>query len=487
MTTLRGSDHRSAGTPGGRWAPEQVEAIAPSPRSYRAALALSEPVRWSRTGASGSGVWGHCDGSSGEPYEVVVDHVAVRTRCSCPSRRQPCKHALGLLLAWSRGDVPDVEPPVAVARWLDRSPSPSSDAGTNAGTDTGIETDTGTEGAAGSDTGDRSPRPPAPDPSDRTRGRDERIAQLTDGLRAFDTWLADRLRLGLADPSVADPDAWEQAAARLVDAGARSLANRVRRVARSMSAGPTHLATVVAEIGRLHALTQAALRLPSLPVGLADAVATATGWQVRQADVLAGVPEPDTWFVVGRNDTREDRIEVRRWWLRGVRTRRWAMVLSFAAHGDGLEEPFEVGTGIDADLYRYPGATSPDGGLRALVPAVPAVSVDVHPDHRHVTSVADGCDEVGRILACEPWTERVPMTVLAAPARGDRGWVLTDHTSSVPLVAEGSALAILLTASAGRPVPVGVEWTIDGAVPIAVHLEDRSIDIGRRAGIGWQR
>ena len=44
--------------------------------------------------------------------------------------------------------------------------------------------------------------------------------------------------------------------------------------------------------------------------GLADSVAATIGWQVRQADVLAGVPETDQWVVMGRSDTREDRIEV---------------------------------------------------------------------------------------------------------------------------------------------------------------------------------
>ena len=52
---------------------------------------------------------------------------------------------------------------------------------------------------------------------------------------------------------------------------------------------------------------------------------------VRQADVLAGVPETDHWVVMGRSDAREDRIEVRRIWLRGADSGEWAMLLSFAA------------------------------------------------------------------------------------------------------------------------------------------------------------
>ncbi len=44
---------------------------------------------------------------------------------------------------------------------------------------------------------------------------------------------------------------------------------------------------------------------------------------------------------------------------------------------------------------------------------------------------------------------------------------------------------MLLAASAGRPVTVTVEWTIDGAVPLTVHLADRALDIGPRADLSF--
>ena len=103
---------------------------------------------------------------------------------------------------------------------------------------------------------------------------------------------------------------------------------------------------------------------PSCPAALADAVATSCGWQVRQADVLAGVPDTDTWVVAGRSDTREDRIEVRRTWLRGQASGRWAMVLSFAAYRQSLDTSLVVGDAFTADLHRYPGPS-----WRALIGA----------------------------------------------------------------------------------------------------------------------
>src|SRR4029079_3702028 len=112
---------------------------------------------------------------------------------------------------------------------------------------------------------------------------------------------------------------------------------------------------VLAELGVLHLLAAAGQRVPELPGGLADAVATSCGWQGRQADVLAGVPDTDTWIVAGRSDTREDRIEVRRTSLRVEPSGRWAMVLSSAAYRQSRDASLVFGDAFTADLHRYPG------------------------------------------------------------------------------------------------------------------------------------
>jgi hypothetical protein len=187
--------------------------------------------------------------------------------------------------------------------------------------------------------------------------------------------------------------------------------------------------------------------------------------------VLAGVPETDHWVVMGRSDTREDRIEVRRIWLRGAATGSWAMVLSFAAFQQSLDTSFVVGTQVHADLFRYPGAVA----LRVLVgprhdqPQPAAVIVG--------SSIAEACNQIGRALVSEPWLERYPLCVVAAPTRAAGRWLLTDSTGSLPLV-DGATVGTLLACSAGRPTCVTAEWTVAGLVPLTVHLADRAIDIG---------
>jgi SWIM zinc finger len=466
-----------------RWAPEQVEAIAPTPAAMTAARPLVSLTRWGSVGADERAVWGVCRGSGAEPYDTMVDHVGVGFSCTCPSRRRPCKHALALLMLWAQGQVVDGIAPPAVNAWMSRRTRTQEVGGGEVG---GGEAKGGEVGGgeAVSPATDQSPgtepTPAAPDSvpessdaPDRDRGRDERVERMYAGLAELDRWLDDRMRTGLADPALARYGTWDQLAARLVDARAGSLANRVRRLAGLVGASPDWHGEVLAELGLLHLLSQAARRLGSLPEPLADAVATTVGWQVRQADVLGGVPDTDEWIVAGRSDTREDRIEVRRHWLRGRNSGGWALVLSFAAYRQSLDTSLEVGTSVHADLHRYPGPA-----LRALVGVRHGEPLDAA--RPPAADVAGACDEIGSILVGEPWLDRVPATVRGAVTQSGSGWVLTDDTGSLPLLG-GRSMATLLAISGGEPVDVTVEWTPRGVVPLTIHLPDRSIDVGPRA------
>ena len=308
--------------------------------------------------------------------------------------------------------------------------------------------------------------------------RRDRVARMMEGLTELDRWLEDRMRTGLADPALARYATWDQLAARLVDARAGSLANRVRRLAGLVGASPDWHAEVLAELGLLHLIAQAGRRMSSLAGPLADAVAIASGWQVRQAEVLAGVPDTDEWFVAGRSDTREDRIEVRRLWLRGTRTGRWAMLLSFAAYQQSLDESFSVGTVVHADLHRYPG-----GSLRAL--AGQRYADPLPYTSPLVRTIVEACDEIGLAVAAEPWLERYPATVRAAPSVLEGRWVISDATGSLPLQGDDRSLGTLLAACAGTDadwyVDMTIEWTPWGVRLLTVHLADRTLDVGPRA------
>jgi hypothetical protein len=452
------------------WSIEQVVAIAPSPARFAAADAIAVPSRWVALGADERAAWGRCRGSGREPYETMVDHAHLAWRCTCPSRSHPCKHALALLVMWVRGQVPAAVATPGTRAWVEGHARREAAAAERPPASPA-------EVAPAADDGDDDP---APDGSpDLERQRDERIARLQAGLVELDRWLDDRLRTGLADPALGRYATWDDLAARLVDARAGALANRVRRLAGVVGARPDWHEVVLAELGVLHLLAVAGQRVPELPGGLADAVATACGWQVRQADVLAGVPDTDRWVVAGRSDTREDRIEVRRTWLRGATSGGWAMILSFAAFRQALDSSLVPGDAFAADLHRYPG-----GSWRAIVGTRHQEGVD-HPVAPPACDVAGACAEVGAALAAQPWLDRVPVTLQATPTASNGRWLLTDGSGSIALAPDGPGLATVLAASAGAPVVLTVEWTLDGAVPLTVHLADRALDVGPRADLSF--
>lgn len=454
------------------WQVEQVLALAPKPSSVAAAQPLAVPTRWAGTGCDGRALWGRCIGGSAEPYECVVDHVDVAFRCSCPSRIIPCKHALALLLLWSRGQVPAGTAPGFATSWLANRPDNSA---------AGPSQPAASVPSAPPKVGPSRSASEAPADADRdsTASRDDRVARMAAGLAELDRWLEDRVRTGLADPVLAQYATWDGLAARLVDAQVGGLANRVRRLAGMVGAHPDWHQHVLAELGSLHLLAVAGRQLGLLPPTLADSVAATIGWQVRQANVLAGVPHTDHWAVMGRSDTREDRIEVRRVWLRGLQSGEWAMALSFAAYGQSLDATLVVGSVVHADVFRYPGAL----GLRVLLGVR-------HGDSQFesdlsASSVAEACAQVGVAIAAEPWIERYPLCLRAAPARCNNRWFLTDATGSLPLVEGIAGIGALLACSGGYSVPITAEWTPFGLVPLTVHLADRVVDVGPTADPGF--
>ncbi len=464
------------------WPLADVLALAPDGRAAGAARRLAVPGQWAGLGCDGEGVWGLYRGSGAEPYQTVVVLSEPAFRCSCPSRQNPCKHALALLLLWSAGHIASATRPVFAAEWLAsrvaraaasplREADPDASASPAEPPRSRRPRTTAAGGLGGGDV-------PTPSPGDKRAA--ERADRVARGLRELDRWLADCVRTGLTAPALAQYATWDTVAARMVDAQAPALAHRLKRLSGAVGTRPGWHEHVLGELGALHLLCEAGRRLPTLDPDLADSVRTALGWTVRQADVLARPPETDRWVVAGRSDTLEDRIVVRRLWLRGLESGRWALLLSFAAYGQALADNVGIGRVLRADLHRYPGA----GEVRCVLGAVHAESADDLPSQQSVrtTSLAGACDEVGWALAAVPWIERWPVSVAAAPTLAAGRWVLADHTGSLPVVVGADGMAPLVAISRGGSVDLTCEWTSSGLVPLAAHLHDRSVDLGPRGG-----
>lgn len=102
------------------WTTEQVAALAPDAASAKAGQGLASARKWVSLGHDERVLWGECQGSGAKPYQVIVDAADPAFRCTCPSRKFPCKHALGMLFlcAAQPTAVPDSTAPDWVASWI---------------------------------------------------------------------------------------------------------------------------------------------------------------------------------------------------------------------------------------------------------------------------------------------------------------------------------------------------------------------------------
>ncbi|HEX6468466.1 MAG TPA: SWIM zinc finger family protein [Streptosporangiaceae bacterium] len=434
-----------------RWGREQVLALAPDASASRAAQGLARPPRWDGLGLAGDAVWGEYHGTAARPYQVCAALSGPDVRCTCPSRKYPCKHALGLLLLWSDGAVPAASaPPGWVEEWLAERAARDG-RGTPEGAAEPGDAEPGAAAAGGAGPAARKIDP-------KTAERRER--RVDDGVAELDRWLRDQVTHGLAGAERASYRLWDDAARRLVDAQAPGLAGQVRALAGIPRRGPDWPERLLAEYALLRLLVVAHRRRAELPEPLRQTVRSRVGFTVPQDEVLAGARVRDRWYVAGAVDIERDNLIIRRVWLRGLRTGRPALVLAVAAPGRPLDVSLVVGGTVEADLAFYPGAQP----LRALVARRYGVPDFASPAG---TTIDGLLDEYAAALGRDPWLDRWPAVLAGVrPARrGDR-WYVTD--------AGGAALPLatadpwrLLAASGGRPMTVAGEWTPGGLVPLS--------------------
>ena len=87
---------------------EAVLAQAPDRQVATGASKLAVPAKWPELGRDDAALWGLCQGSGKSPYQVCVDLSDRATKCSCPSRKFPCKHSVALQLLHANGSTQEI-------------------------------------------------------------------------------------------------------------------------------------------------------------------------------------------------------------------------------------------------------------------------------------------------------------------------------------------------------------------------------------------
>ena len=101
----------------------QIQSLAPDEASLKAGKSLSAKSNWLVSQFNDRVVWGEIKGSGAKPYLTQIDINSIAFKCSCPSRKFPCKHGLGLMLLWTNDTnavTQNEEEPAWVADWMNK-------------------------------------------------------------------------------------------------------------------------------------------------------------------------------------------------------------------------------------------------------------------------------------------------------------------------------------------------------------------------------
>ncbi|CAG0935846.1 hypothetical protein TFLX_04696 [Thermoflexales bacterium] len=431
---------------------EQILALASDASSAQAGKTLATPHKWLSLGRDNRSVWGECRGSGAKPYQAQIDLSEPAFKCSCPSRKFPCKHALGLflLLADQPATIKSSMPPAWVTDWLH------------------------TRDERAQKQAEKKERLPKPvDTEAQSKRAAKREAKIDAGIDELDVWLRDLIRGGLAKAQTQSNSFWGTPAARLVDAQAPGLARRVHELATIPANGPGWQERLLDRLSRLHLLIEGYRQLDTLPDDVQLDVRTQIGWTQNQDEVLAQAGVSDRWLVLGQRTTEEDRLRTQRIWLWGTRTQRPALILNFA-YGT---QPFSdisllPSTSVEATLVYFPGAYP----LRALLKdrSGNAQAINVIPG---CTSLKEAYAAYAAALTQQPWLEQFPLSLVdVVPVQRDQRWFLRDREDRVlPLTASFSKGWHLLALSGGRPITIFGEWNGDDLLPLSVWAADHFV------------
>lgn len=427
-----------------------IEALAPDQASLGAASKLTKRSNWARLEQNEAKalLWGECQGSGANPYRVVVDANDHGYKCTCPSRKFPCKHSLALM--WISATAPEAfapaESPEWVNDWLGRRRTGAAQPTVAAAPAAAKNIDEAQAPAAAAE-----PEDPAAaerrEAAQRKRTADTR-ASIEAGLGELDQWIADQLRLGLSGFVDAASERCRRIAARLVDAKAAALAGRIDELPSRLLAlrSEERPEAAIRELGKLVLLARAWRAAPEDPE-LRRMVSTSETREQVLAKAEAFQVD-SIWEVLGEQiETRRDGLVSHATWLLDLRSAapQFALLQDYYPASAGRRaNAFSAGERFAARLVFFP-ARAP---LRALVA-----------ERKGEVATADRWPVAANGAAADPLSAHAQRQDLApwetdTPLLLPPGWVRRDERGAFWWQARDGASDIALPLGADVPEPV---------------------------------
>jgi hypothetical protein len=419
---------------------DQIIALAPDASAIKSGKDLAVVTKWQLRGASDNAIWGHCQGSGKLPYQTQIDLHNIAFKCSCPSRKFPCKHGLGLFLLFSKepGSFTKGKEPDWVTDWLNKR----SEKTTKKTNSENKPIDTVAQ-------------------AKRTEAREKKV---NNGILDLHIWLKDIIRNGLISLPERSYDYWQNPAKRLIDAQAPGLANMVKSLGKINYFNDSWKYEVLNQLSRIYLVSESYLNLQSLPEVFQQEIKTLTGFAQSKEELLSQEGINDQWLVLARKLEDDEQLTVEQNWLYGLKTKKFALILQFYANRQLPELNLIPGTTIHAELVFYRGVNT----YRALVKQQQSTGNMLMPEF--YTSISSAIKEYSRIITENPLLDRVPMLIGNVRFTGvNNQYFLIDKGNEAYKVNVTESVAIrILSLTGGKACQFFIFINEEEAEPLAV-------------------
>lgn len=413
---------------------------------------LALPHIWVLLGQNEQAIWGECQGRGKTPYQTQIDLSELAFKCSCPSRKFPCKHGLGLFLLSAEQPTAFTQdtPPSWVTQWI------------NSRNEKRAKKEETTKES-----------PPPVNTTAQAKRAEKREAKVTDGVQELERWLKDLVRQGLAAAQGQPYSFWDGIAARMVDAQAPGLARQLRDMGSIPASGASRWQErLLQRLSRLHLLIEGYKRLETLPPETQADIRTLIGWTQKEEELVTKPGVRDCWYVVGQRTEQEEQLKVQRSWLWGEKSGKTALILNFAYGSQPLDTSLVPGRCLDAELVFYASAYP----VRAIVKTRYEVTTAVAGMPSNVSTSAV-TEIYTNALARNPWIEQLVVAVQnVIPLRHENHWVVRDSADQLlPLAPWFDQGWQLMALSAGHPITLFGEWNGEFLHPLSVWAEGKFV------------
>ncbi len=447
------------------WTTEQVLSFAPDDGTAKRGKSTAKLNKWQVLEKNDRAFWGECKGSGSRPYLTGVDLNGPAFKCSCPVRKPPCKHVIGLMLLAVEFDKDFAE-----------SPSP------NWMNDWLVKRD------------ERLARPKAPIPEASVLiqkaidGENRRVINnleiMKSGLNDFEIWLKDLIRQGIASVEKESYSFWKDAAARLVDSKARNAAYRLESIPLLINANPNWFEDVLKEFADIYLLIQGINRIEKVSKPTKYDILLATGHTISKNNLflLNEVTDKytfnDQWAVLGKIQmphSVNNNLKIQRYWLKSTTNEdQFALIYEPKFVNDGFDYNLPVGMIIQAELVYYPSNFPQRAHIKKQVPEMSYLS-----EYQGHGDLQAFFKAISTQVAANPWTSEFPclLNEVTPMMQEDQLFLIDKNNETIPVQNRDLIGWKLLALSGGMPIALFGEWTGRQLVPLSAWIGGRFIDM----------